>query len=437
MPDPEFLLGDCREVMATLPEASIDSIITDPPYDLVMASRNGSQRNPGSGPFGRHREGTKPTGGFMGKDWDATGVAFDPETWLAALRVAKPGAFLLAFGGTRTWHRMAVAIEDAGWEIRDTMGWFYGSGFPKSLDISKAIDKAAGAKREVVGVRPGHEDFAHRTDAHSAGARREGWDRPWKADPEKVAAHHMQTAPATDAARQWSGWGTALKPAWEPIIVAMKPLDGTFAANAEKHGVAGLHIDGARIASEKITTSRNTALGRMNDDAWKPTEGMEFESHAAGRFPANLILDEEAGRMLDEQAGPQQSGGTPVRRPGVAAKTKNTFGDFAGQENPNGIGRSEGNVSRFFYTAKASRAERGEYNNHPTVKPLDLMTYLCKLTRTPTGGKVLDPFAGSGTTALACLIAHREFIGIEQSQEFIEIAGRRVADFKAETPLFK
>jgi DNA modification methylase len=319
----------------------------------------------------------------MGKDWDhgIPGVAF----WEAALRVAKPGAFLLAFGGTRTYHRLTCAIEDAGWEIRDCMLWVYGSGFPKSHDISKAIDKAAGAEREVVGI---NADYLRRkpNGMKTDGATAYGYSQKQQDTDPSI------TAPATEAAKLWDGWGTALKPAYEPIIVAMKPLDGTFANNALTHGVAGLNIDGGRIGT---SGARNN--GRKKDSEiygdFGPTERVDYDK---GRWPANVILDEAAGEMLDEQSG----------------------------ENP----------SRFFYCAKASRSERGECNHHPTVKPLDLMAYLCKLTMTPTGGTVLDPFCGSGSTIVAAIQVGREAIGIEKNPEYSEIARARVSH--ARGPLF-
>ena len=348
-----LILGDCVSVMSTGMDAnSVDTIITDPPYEL----------------------------GFMGKKWDGSCVAFNVATWQAALRVAKPGAILLAFGGTRTWHRLAVAIEDAGWEIRDTVMWLYGSGFPKSLDISKAIDKAAGAEREIVG---------RRTDRAATPKQDIRGGRLMNGLNGGIDCSAI-TAPATAAAKLWNGWGTALKPAWEPIIVAMKPLDGTFAENAQKYGVAGLNIEGGRIGTEDNLAREQPNFNAPNGAIYNMKTGTGrngVTSIPSGRFPANLILDEEAGAMLD--------------------------------------GQSEGS-SRFFYCAKASKSDRGEGNNHPTVKPRKLMEYLCKLTKTPTGGVVLDPFAGSGSTGLGAIDAGRDFIGIEREQEYFNIARRRL-----------
>lgn len=389
--------GDCRDVLAALPENSVDTVITDPPYEL----------------------------GFMGKSWDSSGVAFRPETWAAVLRVAKPGAMLLAFGGSRTFHRLTCAIEDAGWEIRDCMSWLYGSGFPKSLDISKAMDKAAGVEREVVGKNPNIR--------HGEPLRYRGQN----ARPNLVGADRPLTAPASDLARQWNGWGTALKPAWEPIVVAMKPLDGTFAENAQAWGVAGLNIDGGRIGTNGETfrapqsdpANRVGAVGRKafvtqkSADAMKAAQRASIERTASlGRWPANVVLDEVAAAALDEQTG-DVSGGDARGFVGGSRE-----GGFANVGAAGGDGRpcgqlyaDTGGASRFFYTAKASRSDRGASNTHPTVKPTELLKYLCKLTATPTGGVVLDPFVGSGTTLVAARDMGRPCIGIDLEADHCRI----------------
>jgi len=596
--------------MPTLPENSVDSVITDPPYGLD----------------------------FMGKSWDhgVPGIEF----WQAALRVAKPGAILMAFGGTRTYHRLTCAIEDAGWELRDTMCWLYGSGFPKSLDISKAIDKAAGAERML--TKPGI-------------IQRDGYGDDW--DTGSSESRPRYDLPSTPAAHLWQGWGTALKPAHEdiivaqkpldtptecgiilenlyhleaqlwslldvntaeklfksnrpdydavcafaqwnadekrsiqeglcgqmdtlqfasvmtsclntvtswsstladaladgkmsttetessqtidlktlnsclsaltpnsiirtaitqpgswqsalpaarylsavvaklnstpqrfaaetataralisqqeeeglnltpeysPIIVAMKPLEGTYAENAQKWGVAGLNIDGGRIGT---STELHVSKPRADRTGFIKgfVSGTETTSRDFGRWPANLLLDEEAARLLDQQSGESQSvasdrnwqesgNDNPVRFKGRNIKSGVHFGDSGG-------------ASRFFYTSKASSSERNaglddepkqflatmgdgiggrehnpkeptawKQNFHPTVKPVSLMRYLCKLTRTPTGGVVLDPFMGSGTTGIACVLEHRDFIGIEIDAKYAEIARKRIADMTG--PLF-
>ena len=297
--------GDCLEVLRSMPDCSVDSIVTDPPYGLS----------------------------FMGKKWDYDVPSVD--VWVECLRVLKPGGHLLAFAGTRTQHRMAVRIEDAGFEIRDMIAWVYGSGFPKSLDVSKAIDKAAGAEREVVG-RKAVTRVMDGSDLVGGNVR---------------AGFVSVTAPSTDAAKEWQGWGTALKPALEPITVARKPLIGTVAENVLQHGTGAINVDGGRV------------------------EG--------GRWPANFIHDgsEEAIDLLKDSA-------------------------------------------RFFYCAKASKADRGE-NHHPTVKPTDLMRYLCRLV-TPPNGIVLDPFNGSGSTGCAAVLEGFQYIGIEREAEYIAISEKRI-----------
>jgi site-specific DNA-methyltransferase (adenine-specific) len=299
--------------------------------------------------------------------------------------------------------------------------WLYGSGFPKSLDISKAIDKAAGEVRGVVGMK------------HKIGrpnAANQSWARNGKSAGADYATHPktlgigMETAPATDAARTWHGWGTALKPAWEPIILAMKPLDGTFADNAQQWGVAGINVDGARIGTSDVMRRANnvTIGGNGIYGGGKPATTGALPGQ--GRWPANLLLDEEAAAALDAQSGERPSGGKKGGYgPGAAD------GGMWSQSGPRPCGLTHGDTggaSRFFYVAKASRADRGEGNIHPTCKPTELMRYLCRLTSTPTGGVVLDPFMGSGTTGVAAVQEGRAFIGIEKEAEYHEIARRRI-----------
>jgi site-specific DNA-methyltransferase (adenine-specific) len=385
---------------------------------------------------------------------------------IEALRVAKPGCIMLAFGGTRTHHRLACAIEDAGWEIRDTVMWVYGSGFPKSLDISKAIDKAAGAEREVVGVSNPHDPRGAAKYRGDSGIFATG------RSPEGVPI----TAPATDLARLWQGWGTALKPAWEPIIVAMKPLDGTFAQNAERHGVAGLCIDGCRVGTEGGETHRGGYQDAMVGGK-VARGGVDTDLTPKGRWPANLIHD---GSEEVLAGFPVTKSGVAVRRNGNQERGTFPVKIAVGSED---VGYNDtGSAARFFqccppdgeevrrlyYCAKASRAERElglegmeerdarvtgmqadqgmpfrmesgvatnpkappiqSANHHPTVKPLALMRYLVRLTKTPTGGLVLDPFMGSGTTGVACVMEGRDFVGIELSEEYCAIARARIAE---------
>ncbi len=382
--------GDCLAIMREMPDASVDAVVTDPPYGLA----------------------------FMGKRWDYDVPSVD--IWAECLRILKPGGHLLAFAGTRTQHRMAVRIEDAGFEIRDMIAWVYGSGFPKSLDVSKAIDKAAGVEREVVGV--------HRR--HGGGSAESGS----MSGPLGTASELPLTAPATPAASQWSGWGTALKPALEPITVARKPLVGTVAANVLEHGTGALNVDGCRVKGAPPSVPQpvfNSPTGRTY--GMKTGEGRNGEmSQAAGRWPANLIHDgsEEVVTLFPmTESGSRRAGKHRV------AGGQGRYGEFAVGELPEIVGDS-GSAARFFYCAKASKADRGDDNNHPTVKPTDLMRYLCRLV-TPPGGTVLDPFAGSGSTGKAAALEGFRFIGIEREAEYVEIARARIAAAVARAGLFE
>lgn len=295
---------------------------------------------------------------------------------------------MLSFGGTRTYHRMVVNMEDAGFEIRDQIMWIYGSGFPKSMDISKAIDKAAGVEREDTGevIRGGCRKARSGGELVGSSSVEEF---KWKA----------VTLPATPEAIEWKGWGTALKPAVEPIVVARKPLsEDTIAANVLKHGTGGLNIDECRIelnGDYKCKSNGRPSLTGLGDN-YDPSEANIADT--VGRFPANVILDETAGQMLDEQTGVLTSGSRSGKR--TQPKTKNAFGKFELRDEQPSEG-SSGGASRFFYCAKVSKSERSG-STHPTMKPLALMRYLVRLV-TPSGGLVLDPFAGSGTTGLAAM----------------------------------
>ena len=361
---------DCIEMMRAWPEGSIDAVVTDPPYEL----------------------------GFIGKKWDAEGIAFSHECWAGVLRVLKSGGHLLAFGGTRTYHRMVCAIEDAGFEIRDSLHWFYGAGFPKSLNVGE-------------------------------------------------------------------GRGTALKPGHEPIVLARRPLTGTVAANVEQFGTGALNIDSCRLGRDNINSSREGEQPRTNGvTSFRPAAGPRGGSEL-GRWPANVLLDEGAAAELDEQSGTLKSGvmfagQKRAGRSGVA------LGVMAGDVTTTTIGGT-GGASRFFYCSKPSRSERdagcdhlplksagevtdreegtaglnspragvgrtsGARNVHPTVKPINLMRYLCRLV-TPPGGVVLDPFTGSGTTGIAALQEGFKFVGIEREAEYLAIANARITHHQRE-----
>lgn len=498
-------LGDCRDVLRELPDNSVDSVVTDPPYEL----------------------------GFMGKKWDSTGIAYDVTVWQECLRVLKPGGHILAFGGSRTWHRLAVAIEDAGFELRDSIAWMYGSGFPKSLDVSKAIDKnngeigrklkftrwmrttglrVSGATRVLReaglisenGTMAGHF-FAESNAGQPSIPTAQLWAvlRPHCGDvPEWVdelvarveaerevigqssngiaggtGKHAGQeksygfrkdfnlTNPATSDAQKWQGWGTALKPAFEPIVVGRKPLVGTVAENVLLWGVGGLNIDGSRIGSEGGGThcdkrdENGKCLGHEN--AGRSTSGQTVHAEQGlvqGRWPANVILDEYTAELLDQQSGvsKSQSGiSTITKSQGTWDRQDKGMFDAGRSSTFEGYGDS-GGASRFFYVAKASKRDRNEgldgldernlsdrgadgmrdknsivtrhtvtKNFHPTVKPTQLMRYLIKLV-TPPGGTVLDPFTGSGSTGKAAILDGFEFVGVELTEDYLPIIEGRL-----------
>jgi site-specific DNA-methyltransferase (adenine-specific) len=404
----KLINADCIEAMKAMADNSVDAIVTDPPYEL----------------------------GFMGKSWDASGIAFNIEVWQEALRVIKPGGHLIAFSGSRTYHRMAVAIEDAGFQIRDQIMWVYGSGFPKSHNISKGIDKAAGAEREVVGET--------RKGAQSESTGRYG---AW-------GDGITPTAPATAAAQQWDGWGTALKPAHEPMVLARKPLEGTVANNVLTYGTGGLNIEATRVPSDDgfekawdkpVSTNISAEGGKYISEGAKHTVDLT-DYRPSGRFPANFIHDgsDEVVGLFPDTAG---------NHGGRVATSKFEFGAGNGAKiSATNAKQDFGSAARFFYCAKASKRDRNEgldgfetvvaggmqgrkdgsmgsitmnKNHHPTVKPTTLMQYLVRLV-TPPNGIVLDPFMGSGSTGKACAYEGFDFIGIDQSAEYVEIAQARI-----------
>lgn len=402
----DIIQGDCLVKLREMADNSVDSIVTDPPYGLS----------------------------FMGKKWDYDVPGTD--IWKEALRVLKPGGYLLAFAGTRTQHRMAVNIEDAGFEIRDMIAWVYGSGFPKSLDISKAIDKGEGHWRGKAGK------LVSENGAMSGG----NYERTEKGDPVTTAA-------------KWQGWGTALKPALEPITVARKPFNSTVAENVLQHGTGGINIDGCRVGLEGEEPPTGSAKrvfknNGFNDEA---EYGDNTETPLLGRFPANFIHDgsEDVIELFPNTKSGLMKAGTPRGR-------RNVYGDLSGESNADTYADA-GNAARFFYCAKASKSERDaglehlelkplafsnqaqaelkrgslhegasgintaklRSNNHPTVKPMALMRYLCRLV-TPPGGLVLDPFCGSGTTGCAAVLEDFYFTGIEREADYVSIAEARI-----------
>ena len=388
------IYGNNLDVLPTLEDNSVDSIVTDPPYEL----------------------------GFMGKKWDSSGIAYSVELWQQCLRVLKPGGHLLAFSGSRTYHRMVVAIEDSGFEIRDMVSWISNKTFPKSLDISKAIDKAAGKEREVIGSRPLSgtgktlKSGFHQPDGTGAG------------ETVKQEVYNF-TAPATEEAKKWDGWGTGLKPTVEPIVMARKPVEGTIANNVLTYGTGGLNIDGSRKGTESIT------INTFDNGAkpWGNASGEPYTSkQSTGRWPANVILDPDTAELLDEQSG-DIKGRVGMQK--VSSFQFKAGEEFAAQKFSNANSRYDsGGVSRFFYVARASKQDRNDGlenpNKHPTVKPTTLMQYLIKLV-TPPGGTVLDPFTGSGSTGKAAILQGFEFIGIEMTEEYLPIIEGRLKHAEA------
>ena len=451
-----ILIGDCTQRMAEIEASSLDSCVTDPPYHLTSIVKRFGAQNAAPAKVGKTGAYARASKGFMGQTWDGGDVAFQPETWAAVLRVLKPGAHLVAFSGTRTYHRMACAIEDAGFEIRDQLAWCYGSGFPKSHDVAKGFDRAADYKLqsairraavaavEAAGLDlPGNSRHDWTVGEHAPGnkwwAEFQRWlpgltdEQRERVEGEIVATVRKSAgwftqgdiynlrAPATPEAEKWQGWGTALKPAWEPICLARKPLVGTVAANIDAHGTGAINIDGCRIEGEGNKTFERGAGNRSREQYRTGTTIGAAVPSDLGRWPANIIHDgsEEVLAHFPTVASGQPAG---VK----AGGRKNVYGDFAGGIPVTGYG-DEGSAARFFYCAKATSDERGEGNNHPTVKPLALMRWLCRLV-TPVGGTVLDPFAGSGSTLVAADAEQFNAIGCELSPAYADIARQRVAN---------
>lgn len=453
----QFHRGDALHVLATIPDESVDSIVTDPPYGL--------SKEPDAAEVLRHwlagDDYTHKGGGFMGKEWDS--FVPGPSVWKECLRVLKPGGHLLCFAGSRTVDLMGMSVRLAGFEIRDQIQWLYGSGFPKSLDVSKAIDKAASAPASVertkpaseltigdmdpwtglriIGIKPGHESFVGRDNMKSFregetfGDTEGGFARPWKSDEYAVMSQHFVHELSTEA-EQWEGWGTALKPAHEPIILARKPLrvDGrkaTVAKNVLTHGTGAINIDATRVDGgsrplrewDYKETDNNAYVGRMDGSLAGGSRAVGETTQ--GRWPANVIFDPEAGALLDEQSG------ISISKPGSPRSGRR--GDGWGMPHVGAEYDDQGGASRFFYCAKTAKSERnaglpaGLKNDHPTVKPVKLMEWLVKLV-TPPGGTVLDPFCGSGTTLVAAERLGFDGIGVDRDDDdrYLVIAQHRV-----------
>jgi len=401
----EVITGDCIEALRGMPDASIDAVVTDPPYGLSQHTAADTAACLRAWVEGREYRHSR--GGFMGRSWDAWVPG--PEVWREVLRVLKPGGHALVFAGSRTVDLMGIALRLSGFEIRDSLHWLMGTGFPKSHNISKAIDKTAGAEREVVGVNP---TYRPNKENHA--------DNGWRLHGSREAA--VISAPATPEAAQWEGWGTALKPAHEPIIVARKPLDGTVAANVLRHGCGGLNVDGCRVGASGGTKKGSKPLG-LGHGIWGAGlhGACDIVALSAGRWPPNVILTHTPGCEGD--------------RNGAGCVDGCAVGEV-GAQSGDGVGTAARFFPSFRYCAKASRSEREagleppapgkRANRHPTVKPIEAMRWLVRLV-TPPGGVVLDPFTGSGTTGCAAALEGFAFVGCEQDPEHADLARRRIA----------
>ena len=435
--------GNNLDILPELQSNSVDSIVCDPPYEL----------------------------GFMGKTWDNSGIAYSVQLWRECLRVLKPGGHLLAFGGTRTWHRLAVAIEDAGFEIRDNIAWLYGSGFPKSLNVAKSIEAklTTGSGNKTAFKKLAGEQVERGNWGINSSGMVQNY-RPSNYDETAGATRLGKLEATTDEAKQWDGWGTALKPAHEPIVVARKPVIGTVAENVLQYGTGALNIDASRIGTEDSLFRKSCIAQPENqtmhegyvrpwkldknkvDEANKRTEEKSLIADTLGRWPANIILDEYTAELLDQQSG--------LVKGKVGVKQLSQFTFKPGEQSKNNRFASQkglgdiGGASRFFYVAKANKRDRNEgleelpiqrpdlrtstgmgtfeekgvqpqRNFHPTVKPTALMQYLIRLV-TPENGVVLDPFCGSGSTGKAAILENKSFIGIELTPEYLPIIQGRL-----------
>ena len=423
-----LLNDDCLIAMQKLIDdgVQVDSIVTDPPYHLQsIVDRFGKK---GSAPAKHGTDGAfaRASKGFMGQEWDGGDVAFRKETWELALKLLKPGGHLLAFSASRNYHRMAVAIEDAGFEIRDQIMWLYGSGFPKSLNIGKGVEAYnKTGKTDTVAFRKTRMGENYKP----TGQKEYYKGRAFSAGNEVIEEDETEQ----EIDNEWDGWGTALKPAHEPIVMARKFIEGTNKNNREKYGTGGINIDGCRVGLSEGDDPRLGGKGTWKTDkAGKEIydvgfTGEDIRSSKLGRFPANVMHDGSEEVMSEfAKYGERKSCTSP-------SKATPEGKIFKGKRNQGNLPMDSGTAARFFYCPKVSKTERGEDNTHPTVKPQELMKYLCRLV-TPKGGTVLDPFMGSGSTGMAAKDEGFEFIGIEKEKEYFEIAEKRI---KSASPLME
>ena len=446
--------GDMLDMLEVIKPNSIDSIVTDPPYGLTSITKRCGKENSKPIQFGKDGAFSRLDRGFMGKEWDGSGIEYNIEAWKKCYEVLKPGGYLLAFGGTRTFHRIACAIEDAGFEIRDTIMWLYGSGFPKSMNIGLALDKKNGVESKVVGIKEHCKKDFKENNLYAQD----------EANKNNKKCFGYGTEIVKEAQNKWQGWGTALKPSFEPIIVARKPFKGSCVDNIIKNGVGGINIDECRVGNEEISyfpTNLEEAHGnKFGNGAYMPKDTSKPPITHTGRFPANTIL------TYDENDYDEVCGGFPIchkagNKKNMQGKDYNASSYKMGvfEHNPDYYGDS-GSASRYFYCAKASKKDRDEgldtfieekvndgrqtpidnafqrgetlrKNTHPTVKPTALMQYLVRLV-TPNGGTILDPFNGSGSTGKAVMYENKErdkqykYIGIELTEEYLPIAKARI-----------
>ena len=440
--------GNMLDMLEVIEPNSIDSIITDPPYGLTSITKRFGKENSAECQYGKDGSFQRLSKGFMGKEWDGSGIEYNIDAWKKCYEVLKPGGYLLAFGGSRTFHRIACAIEDAGFEIRDTIMWLYGSGFPKSMNIELAIDKKNGVESKVIGKsKSGSTSKAFNLN-----------EQQREAGTGILAGEYD----LKEAQNEWNGWGTALKPSFEPIIVARKPFKGSLVDNVIEYGVGGINIDECRVGN-KERFNPSATIGKDGIYNWNTTtnENKDYKGQIVnGRFPANIILTYDE-TDFDEVCGgfPNTSGGKRHNTV-IRLEDSTSYGGKAGSINTRNEFNDSGSASRYFYCAKASKKDRDEgldtfneekvndgrntpidnafqrgetlrKNTHPTVKPTDLMQYLVRLV-TPNGGTILDPFNGSGSTGKAVMYENKErgknykYIGIELTEDYLPISKARI-----------
>lgn len=434
----ELILSECKDAMTKMPDCYFDSIVCDPPYGIAMMgskwdsfgqrcgdatvderrriAEDYAEAHAGAPRYGNSRHDTRNSRREM-LNFQAAMTPIFAE----ALRVAKPGAYMCCFGSPRTYHRLTCAIEDAGWNVKECVMFVHGMGFAKGLNISKAIDKRLGAERtEVVGTR--HRNVKPFDDSN-------GWND------NSTTGDHQYTAPASAEAKEWDGWNTQLKPAYEPIVIAQKPVEKTIIDNVLKYGTGAFNVDACRIpvdASDDVyaknphTRSKGTDAYSHNCYGKYGAMGVDYDP-SQGRYPANLVHDGSPEVLALFPNTGKSRGGGGVKRVGTHVYD----GGYKGKEYDTVGFMDSGSAARFFYCAKPSRKERGEGNNHPTIKAIALMRWLVRLV-TRRGGLVLDPFMGSGTTGIAALQEGMRFVGIEREEKYMEIAKRRIAEAEAE-----